>query len=281
MVRTLVALALVAVAGAQDTTPCESYDLTTGKGVCDGVAVDVGGVICAGGFNRGACKASQTLPDGRTEVYYFRGAPTGLPAATSIQSDCSTTEFPSSGGVAMAQTYVDASGNPAGCYPAADVQGTTLTYSAGTAAGTLASVTVNFNVHTDAGGTQRDGFIRITCVTGGRTSNYQYTTVGDQGHESQYEIDSTADCSAAGGGASPSGAPATGGGSTGWILIGVCLGGMAVYFASGYVYNWKVKGAESGDRIPNKEFWVSLPDLVKTGFRFTLSKVKREPYQPL
>ncbi len=103
----------------------------------------------------------------------------------------------------LAQTRQDASGQPAGCYPAADVQGTTLTCTAGSSANTLASVTVNFNVHTDSGGTQRDGFIQITCQAGGPTSNFAYSTIGDQGHQSQYEIDTTADCSNAGGGDGP------------------------------------------------------------------------------
>ena len=98
----------------------------------------------------------------------------------------------------MAQTYLNTDGTPGGCYPAADVIGTTLTYTAGSAPNTLASVTVFFNIHTDGGGAQRDGFIRITCQTGGPTSNFVYTAVGDTGHSSQYEIDTTADCERSG-----------------------------------------------------------------------------------
>ena len=98
----------------------------------------------------------------------------------------------------MAQTYQNADGSPAGCYPAADVIGTTLTFTAGSTPNTLASVTVFFNIHTDGGGAQRDGFIRITCQTGGPTSNFAYTTVGDTGHSSQYEVDTTADCERSG-----------------------------------------------------------------------------------
>ena len=94
----------------------------------------------------------------------------------------------------MAQTYQNSDGSPAGCSPSADIIGTTMTYTAGSTAGTLQSVTVFFNIHTDGGGAQRDGFIRITCVKGGPTRDFRYTTVGDTGHSSQYEIDTTADC---------------------------------------------------------------------------------------
>jgi hypothetical protein len=76
-----------------------------------------------------------------------------------------------------------------GCHPAVDVQGSTLAYSMNSASDTLASVTVDFNVHTDQGGSQRAGFIKIKCVDGGPTSNFRYTTIGDEGHVSTYEID--------------------------------------------------------------------------------------------
>ena len=98
----------------------------------------------------------------------------------------------------MAQTFMSSDGSPQGCFPAADVIGTTLTFTAGSAPNTVASVTVFFNIHTDGGGSQRDGFIKITCKDGGPTSNFVYTTVGDTGHSSQYEIDTTADCSKSG-----------------------------------------------------------------------------------
>mmetsp|Transcript_103889 Transcript_103889/g.144561 ORF Transcript_103889/g.144561 Transcript_103889/m.144561 type:complete len:281 (+) Transcript_103889:289-1131(+) len=184
------------IVSAQDTTPCSSYDLNTGEGKCNGVEVKIGGVICAGGFNKEKCIAKMTNIQGDTETYYFKGTPTGLPEGPSLQRDCSIGDFPSGAGVAMAQTYQDANGNPKGCFPCADVQGSKLAYTAGF--GGLQSVTVNFNVHTDSGGTQRDGFIKIACQSGGPTSNFQYTTVGDVGHQMQYEIHTTADCTRSG-----------------------------------------------------------------------------------
>jgi len=223
----LVAPFLAATVFGQDTTPCETYDINSGTATCGGKSVAIGSVICASGFDPSKCKAS--MPDGRggTETYYFKGTPTGLPAGSSIQSDCGSGDFPSGGGVAMAQTYQDASGSPAGCYPAADVQGTTMTFTAN-ADSSLASVTINFNVHTDAGGTQRDGFVKIQCQPGGPTSDFRYSTVGDQGHPSQYEVDTTADCANSGGGPpGPPGPPSPPAGPTGYWCVAntTCLYG--------------------------------------------------------
>lgn len=72
----------------------------------------------------------------------------------------------------MAQVYTQA-GRPAGCYAVADVNGATLTYTAQPDGTGVASVTIDFNVHTDSGGNQRDGFIKVTCVSGGPTDNFR------------------------------------------------------------------------------------------------------------
>jgi hypothetical protein len=105
----------------------------------------------------------------------------------------------------MALTYQNSDGTPAGCYPAADVVGTTLTYSADASApNSLASVTVAFGAHTDGGGVRRDGVVKITCVKGGPTSDFVYTAAplrNPDGH--QYEISTTADCQHSGSTPSP------------------------------------------------------------------------------
>lgn len=41
-------MAIAASVAAQDIDPCERYDLNTGKGTCNGVAVDIGNVLCVG-----------------------------------------------------------------------------------------------------------------------------------------------------------------------------------------------------------------------------------------
>ena len=94
----------------------------------------------------------------------------------------------------MARTFQTSDGSPDGCYPVAVLTGTTLTYTAAPD-DSLASVTVFFNVYTNASGWQRDGFMMIECVGDGPTSDFAYSTVGDDGHASQYEIRVMADCS--------------------------------------------------------------------------------------
>ena len=44
----LAMMALVASVASQDIYPCERYDLNTGKGTCNGIAVDIGNVLCVG-----------------------------------------------------------------------------------------------------------------------------------------------------------------------------------------------------------------------------------------
>jgi hypothetical protein len=63
---------VLASVSAQDSTPCSSYDVNTGSGVCSGVMVEIGAVICVDGFDKSKCKASQTLSDGQIETYYFK-----------------------------------------------------------------------------------------------------------------------------------------------------------------------------------------------------------------
>ena len=63
--------AWAAVAAGQDTTPCEAYNVDTGSGVCNGVPINVGSVICADGFDKSKCFASMNT-DGRIVTYFFR-----------------------------------------------------------------------------------------------------------------------------------------------------------------------------------------------------------------
>jgi hypothetical protein len=66
------ALVLIASADAQDVTPCSSFDASTGKGVCNGVHVDIGAVICAGGFDKSKCSATRNMEGIGSETYYFK-----------------------------------------------------------------------------------------------------------------------------------------------------------------------------------------------------------------
>jgi hypothetical protein len=66
------AFVLIASAVAQDVTPCSSFDASTGKGVCNGVHVDIGAVICAGGFDKSKCSATRKMEGIGSETYYFK-----------------------------------------------------------------------------------------------------------------------------------------------------------------------------------------------------------------
>ena len=101
-----------------------------------------------------------------------------------------------------------------------------------------------------------------------------YTSKGDSRQESFYEIDANAKCQW-----DPIAPPA--GGSGGVIFIIIVLAGSSVYFAGGFIFNWKVKHLEGRERIPHVDFWAGLPGLVKEGFRFLKSKVTRTDYAPL
>jgi len=74
MLRVAVAILIaIAATDAQDISPCSDFDINTGKGTCNGVKIDIGGVLCANGFDKSKCFAS--LPagsDGRVESFYFR-----------------------------------------------------------------------------------------------------------------------------------------------------------------------------------------------------------------
>lgn len=119
----------------------------------------------------------------QVEIFYFKGTPAGLPIGSSIESDCDNTDFPASGGVAVAQV-ISQNGLSAGCYPAADVNGTELYYTAGTG-NTVRSVTVMFASHRDRSGNLRQTFMQIKCSPG-KTRPYTYTTTGDEGRPSEY-----------------------------------------------------------------------------------------------
>jgi hypothetical protein len=76
-----IGVALIGVAVAQDTTPCDSFDITTGIGRCMNITVSIGPVICSAGFDASKCKASKPKGDGSgdIETYFFRVIPTSSP----------------------------------------------------------------------------------------------------------------------------------------------------------------------------------------------------------
>eukprot|EP00039_Didymoeca_costata_P025887 m.14461 g.14461 ORF g.14461 m.14461 type:complete len:260 (+) comp5104_c0_seq1:61-840(+) len=47
-----------------------------------------------------------------------------------------------------------------------------------------------------------------------------------------------------------------------------------IYFAGGATYLYKQKGERGWEMVPNKDFWSSIPGLVKDGMAFSYAKVK-------
>jgi len=63
--------------------------------------------------------------------------------------------------------------------------------------------------------------------------------------------------------------PKTGGGfDYGWIFVIIVLAGLALYFVVGAVVKKFVFHAEGLEIIPQNEFWLDLPFLIKDGFMF-------------
>ena len=124
--------------------------------------------------------------------------------------------------------------------------------------------------HQDGSAT-RNGYIKVTCSA----TEGSFTTIGDSNQASFYEVDVEAPCSGA---AAPAGSKKKEeekGGSGGVVFIIILLVAPTVYFAGGFIFNWKVKNLEGRERIPHVDFWAGLPGLIKEGARFSKSKVTR------
>jgi len=57
------------------------------------------------------------------------------------------------------------------------------------------------------------------------------------------------------------------------FLILFFVGGFC-YVTLGVLYNYKMKGIMGKEAIPNYEFWLELPGLVKDGCFFAFEKIK-------
>lgn len=81
-------------------------------------------------------------------------------------------------------------------------------------------------------------------------------------------------CAISGGGSDP-GEPTAGGLSIGSILCIIFFCSTFLYIAIGMGIKYKKYDARGVDMIPNIDFWRELPGLMKDGFNFIVSKVKR------
>jgi len=284
---------LVGVVHSQpDDTPCSgAYDQYTGTASCNGVDVNLFLLLCGDGFDQYKCSAEWTNTGGEQEKYFIMGAGGGI-SASQLPQDCSD-NFQDNG-LALVQYYP----NNGGCYPAADLQNSVATYTAGSA-GALESVTITFATHND-GNANRDGYVKVTCAS----YTTGFTTDGDTSEASKYEIMITAPCGSPSptppsppNPGPPSPPPPPGPVITteaphgkapddiGLILTLVGILGGFSYMAAGFMILWKVKHKEGSERIPHKEFWIVIPGLVKDGCQFSYhkirAKIKGEDYASL
>jgi uncharacterized membrane protein YgcG len=103
-----------------------------------------------------------------------------------------------------------------------------------------------------------------------RTSHACPSTGGDGGDGS----DGGGDGSDGGGdGSSGEKKKDDGGISGGWIFIIILSGLTVIYFVGGAIFNKFVRHKEGLEIIPNVEFWLALPGLVKDGILFTYRKI--------
>eukprot|EP01100_Stratorugosa_tubuloviscum_P007553 TRINITY_DN312_c0_g2_i1.p1 TRINITY_DN312_c0_g2~~TRINITY_DN312_c0_g2_i1.p1 ORF type:complete len:232 (-),score=76.90 TRINITY_DN312_c0_g2_i1:401-1096(-) len=76
------------------------------------------------------------------------------------------------------------------------------------------------------------------------------------------------------------GCPSTGGdgGLGGWVFIIILVVVIVIYIIGGILFMRFAKGATGSDMIPNKEFWVDFPSLLKDGFFFMFSCCRKSDY---
>lgn len=137
------------------------------------------------------------------------------------------------------------------------------------------SVTVSYTGGDKCGSGQYSTKLYINCQTDAHPGYF-------------YNINKKNDCevtlfmwSAAGCGKEvPYVGPSVSGGDTVAVVILVLLlVGIVVYFAAGAVYQWRVKEAHSASEfIIHREFWMSLPGLIKDGCLFIAHGFKRGDY---
>jgi len=78
-----------------------------------------------------------------------------------------------------------------------------------------------------------------------------------------------------------------GGFDIGWIFVILVVSLAFIYLVVGSIFNWRTKGASGIQMIPNHEFWMELPGLLKDGFSFLLQKITcgkfggRSDYAPI
>ncbi|KCV71853.1 hypothetical protein H696_01267 [Fonticula alba] len=69
------------------------------------------------------------------------------------------------------------------------------------------------------------------------------------------------------------GKSSSGGISGGGVFLIIFFVTLILYFSIGAFYNYKFRGLQGIEILPNSEFWMSLPSYIKDGCRFTYQKI--------
>jgi len=119
------------------------------------------------------------------------------------------------------------------------------------------------------------GIVRVTTIVLSCDQSTEYTFISlieSLLPKCQYTISANTKyaCPIAAG---ASGKPAGGGLSGGSIFLIIFFTVSATYLLVGIVVKWRVYNATGVEMIPNTEFWVGLPGLVRDGIIFVKNKV--------
>jgi len=66
-----------------------------------------------------------------------------------------------------------------------------------------------------------------------------------------------------------------------WFLITIFAIVLPVYLIGGILYNYKIKGSTGWEVLPNIQFWIMLPLLVRDGCKFTFKICTPSSYQKI
>jgi hypothetical protein len=89
-----------------------------------------------------------------------------------------------------------------------------------------------------------------------------------------FKLQTSAMCSGGGGSGTTSDSSDSGGCGGGCIFLILYFLGIGGYVAGGVAWNHFKEGKTGSDLVPNKDFWLDFPQLLKDGLLFLVHKVK-------
>ncbi|GFO45589.1 cation-dependent mannose-6-phosphate receptor [Plakobranchus ocellatus] len=113
---------------------------------------------------------------------------------------------------------------------------------------------------------------KITCICG-IGDKYEFLSEDMEG-DYEFQLTSKACCP-------PKNGKSSGGLSTGTILVIVFFCAVVIYLIAGIFVQVGLKSAEGKERIPNFNFWTTIPGLIVDGCRFVFTKKEPANYNAL